>query len=80
MVFITWELLADGRPIQWDLYPVNVNLWNSFDLTLYVMDGEQMVTEDRGTQRDTGGYRSSWNSQSVAGFEGEDNNYKHKYS
>ena len=39
-----------------------------------------MVTEDRGTQRDTGGYRSSWNSQSVAGFEGEDNNYKHKYS
>ena len=54
------------------LVPINV--------TLYVMDGEQMVTEDRGTQRDTGGYRSSWNSQSVAGFEGEDNNYKHKYS
>ena len=54
------------------LIPINV--------TLYVMDGEQMVTEDRGTQRDTGGYRSSWNSQSVAGFEGEDNNYKHKYS
>ena len=39
-----------------------------------------MVTEDRGTQRDTGGYRSSWNSWLVAGFEGEDNNYKHKYS
>ena len=49
-------------------------------VTLYVMDEVQMVTEHRGTQRDTGRYHSSQNSWLVAGFEGEDNNYKHKYS